>query len=100
MIFTDTQRAYGDHADYNIDDAVVVLTGKNLRMTTANDIVTARDSLEYWERRQQAVARGDGRRRARPTSASRATSWWPITDRNQTQKAARCCATPPASTMW
>jgi len=59
VIFTDTQRAYGDHADYNIDDAVVVLTGKDLRMTTANELVTARDSLEYWEHRQQAVARGN-----------------------------------------
>ena len=59
VIFTDTQRAYGDHADYNIDDAVVVLTGKNLHMTTADETVTARDSLEYWERTQQAVARGD-----------------------------------------
>lgn len=58
VIFTDTQRAYGDHADYNIDDAVVVLTGKNLRLITAAETVTARDSLEYWERRQQAVARG------------------------------------------
>jgi lipopolysaccharide export system protein LptA len=59
VIFTDSQRAYGDHADYNIDDAVVVLTGKDLRMTTANELVTARDSLEYWEHRQQAVARGN-----------------------------------------
>jgi lipopolysaccharide export system protein LptA len=59
VIFTDTQRAYGDHADYNIDDQVVVLTGKDLRMTTPNDLVTARDSLEYWEKTQQAVARGN-----------------------------------------
>jgi len=59
VIFTDTQHAYGDHADYNIDEAVVVLTGKNLRMTSGNDLVTARDSLEYWEKRQQAVARGN-----------------------------------------
>ncbi|HEY1723260.1 MAG TPA: LptA/OstA family protein [Magnetospirillaceae bacterium] len=57
-IFTETQNAYGDHADYNIDDAVAVLTGKNLRMVTAKETVTARDSLEYWENRQQAVARG------------------------------------------
>lgn len=57
-IFTDTQNAYGDHADYNIDDAVAVLTGKNLRMVTSKETVTARDSLEYWENRQQAVARG------------------------------------------
>jgi lipopolysaccharide export system protein LptA len=57
-IFTATQTAYGDHADYNIDDAVVVLTGKDLRMVTPTDTVTAKDSLEYWEHRQQAVARG------------------------------------------
>lgn len=57
-IFTDTQTAYGDHADYNIDDAVVVLTGRDLKLVTATDTVTARDSLEYWEHRNQAVARG------------------------------------------
>jgi len=58
-IFTPTQHAYGDHADYNIDDAVVVLTGDHLKMTTPQDIVTARDTLEYWENKHQAVARGD-----------------------------------------
>lgn len=57
-IATPTQTAYGDHADYNIDDAVVVLTGKDLKMVTPTDVVTARDSLEYWEHRNQAVARG------------------------------------------
>ncbi len=57
-IATPTQAAYGDHADYNIDDAVVVLTGHDLRLLTPTDIVTAKDSLEYWEHRQQAVARG------------------------------------------
>jgi lipopolysaccharide export system protein LptA len=58
-IFSPTQHAYGDHADYNIDDAVVVLTGDHLKMTTPQDIVTARDTLEYWENKQQAVARGN-----------------------------------------
>jgi lipopolysaccharide export system protein LptA len=57
-IATPTQAAYGDHADYNIDDAVVVLTGHDLKMLTPTDVVTAKDSLEYWEHRQQAVARG------------------------------------------
>ena len=58
-IFTPTQHAYGDHADYNIDDAVVVLTGDHLKMTTPQDVVTARDTLEYWENKHQAVARGN-----------------------------------------
>jgi lipopolysaccharide export system protein LptA len=57
-IFTESQQAFGDHADYNIDDAVAVLTGKDLRLVTTKETVTARDSLEYWENRQQAVARG------------------------------------------
>ena len=58
-IYTPTQHAYGDHADYNVDDAVVVMTGDHLKMTTPQDIVTARDTLEYWENKHQAVARGD-----------------------------------------
>lgn len=58
-IFSPTQHAYGDHADYNIDDAVVVMTGDHLKMTTPTDIVTARDSLEYWDVRHQAVAHGN-----------------------------------------
>ncbi len=58
-IFTPTQHAYGDHGDYNIDDKVVVLTGDHLKMTTPQDIVTARDTLEYWEDKHQAVARGN-----------------------------------------
>jgi len=58
-IFSPTQHAYGDHADYNIDDAVVVMTGDHLKMTTPTDIVTARDSLEYWDAKHQAVAHGN-----------------------------------------
>ena len=58
-IYTPTQHAYGDHADYNIDDAVVVMTGDHLKMTTPQDVITARDTLEYWENKHQAVARGN-----------------------------------------
>jgi lipopolysaccharide export system protein LptA len=58
-VATPTQTAYGDHGDYDIDQAVVVLTGKDLRLVTPTDVITARDSLEYWEHRQQAVARGN-----------------------------------------
>jgi lipopolysaccharide export system protein LptA len=59
VIKTPTQTVTGDYGDYNIDDAVVVVTGTDLRLTTPTDVVTARDSLEYWEGRQQAVARGN-----------------------------------------
>src|SRR5208337_5676039 len=36
-----TQTAYGGHAVYDVDQAVMVLTGKNLRIETANETVTA-----------------------------------------------------------
>jgi lipopolysaccharide export system protein LptA len=58
-IFTPTHRAVGDRAIFDIDTGVLVLTGKGLKLTTPGEVVTARDALEYWDRRQVAVARGD-----------------------------------------
>lgn len=58
-IYTATDNAYGDHAVYNMDQAVLVLTGKHLKLTTPTDIVTARDSIEYYSAKRVAVARGD-----------------------------------------
>lgn len=58
-IVSSSQYAYGDHADYNIDDAMLILTGNNLRFLTKSDIITAKDSLEYWEHNKRAVARGN-----------------------------------------
>jgi lipopolysaccharide export system protein LptA len=56
---TPTQNAYGDHAVYDMDQTVLVLTGKNLKIVTPQDIVTARDSLEWYDQKQLGVARGD-----------------------------------------
>ena len=68
-IYTATDQAWGDRALYDIDQAVLVLTGRGLRLVTPTDTVTARDSLEYWPQRRMSVARGnavlvttDGRR--------------------------------------
>ncbi|MGE4221327.1 MAG: LptA/OstA family protein [Alphaproteobacteria bacterium] len=60
-IFTKTETAYGDTAVYNAasDDPVFVLIGKKLRIESAKGVIYARDSLEYWEKREIAVARGD-----------------------------------------
>ena len=59
-ITSPTDTAYGDHAVYTLDNAVLVLTGKALRLTTPRQTITARDSLEYWEQKDLAVARGNG----------------------------------------
>ncbi len=55
----DNQHAYGDHGVYDVDAGTMVLTGKDLRLVTKQDTVTARDSLEWHDKEQVAVARGD-----------------------------------------
>ena len=58
-ISTPTDTARGDRAVYDIDQAVLVLTGRNLSLATRQQVITARDSLEYWSQRKMAVARGN-----------------------------------------
>jgi len=66
---TATDRAEGERAVYDMDQAVMVMTGRDLRLTNPDNVLTARDSVEYWSQRRMAVARGnavvvtnDGRR--------------------------------------
>jgi lipopolysaccharide export system protein LptA len=53
------QTVVGDQAVYDVDLQIGVVTGKALKLTTATDVVTARDSLEWYDQKQIAVARGD-----------------------------------------
>ena len=50
---------YGDRAVYDLDQAVVVMLGSDVRADLGAEKITARDSLEYWEVRRIAVARGN-----------------------------------------
>jgi len=70
-IFNQVDIAVGDHAVYDIDQAVLLLTGKNMSLTTPTQVFTARDTMEYWSEKHMAVGRGlatvttsDGRRLA------------------------------------
>jgi lipopolysaccharide export system protein LptA len=54
-IFTQTDVAQGDRATYDLDQAVLVMTGRNLKLTTPNDVLTARDDLEYWPQKHMAT---------------------------------------------
>lgn len=64
-----TETVTGERAVYDMDQAVMLMTGGGLRLVTPNQTLTARDSLEYWAARRMSVARGnavvattDGRR--------------------------------------
>ena len=83
-IFTATDHAVADRAVYDLDQAVVVLTGKNLKITTPSDVLTSRDDMEYWAQKHMAVARGDavvvtndGRRLAADTIVAYTTEGQP-----------------------
>jgi lipopolysaccharide export system protein LptA len=60
-ILSQDRDAWGDRAEYDKDKAVVVLTGQNLKATSLTEIITARDTLEYWDQLDMAVARGDAK---------------------------------------
>ncbi|WP_404326262.1 LptA/OstA family protein [Aerophototrophica crusticola] len=53
------QTAYGERGVYDLDKGVAVLSGGDLKLVTKQDVVTAKDTLEYWRDQDLAVARGD-----------------------------------------
>lgn len=59
VITRDSRIVVGDHADYDMDQGIGIVTGKALKMTTATDVITAKDALEWYDQKQIAVARGD-----------------------------------------
>ena len=59
QIISKNERIFGDRGEYKIDEQNFVLVGENLRIESNQGLITARDQLEYWEAKQQFVARGD-----------------------------------------
>lgn len=53
------QQVFGERAVYDLDKKVINITGNNLKYLTANEVITARDSMEYYENENLAVARGN-----------------------------------------
>ena len=109
-IFTATDTATGDRAVYDMDQAVLVLTGRALSLVTPQQTITSRDSLEYWSQRRMAVARGnavvvtqDGRRISADTlvaymlddPAPGAAPATPATRVNQPRPGTEGAAAPP-----
>jgi lipopolysaccharide export system protein LptA len=59
VINNGTDTVTGDQAVYDVGREIAVVTGKHLKLTTPSDVVTARDSFEWYDQQQIAVARGD-----------------------------------------
>jgi len=59
VISRDNRTVVGDRADYDVDQGIGIVRGNGLKMTTATDVITAKDALEWYDNKQIAVARGD-----------------------------------------
>jgi lipopolysaccharide export system protein LptA len=59
VITRDGRTIVGDRADYDVDQAVGIVRGNALKMTSVADTVTARDAFEWYDTKQIAVARGN-----------------------------------------
>lgn len=59
VVITDPrQRITGDHAVYDLVQQALFVTGTALKYETEKEVVTARDSLEYWDSKHEAYAKG------------------------------------------
>jgi lipopolysaccharide export system protein LptA len=58
-IMSPSQTAFGDRAEFDQLKHVLVMTGSGLKIVNADETVTARDSLEYWQDQDALVAKGD-----------------------------------------
>lgn len=58
-ITSEMETATGDAALFDIIGGVLVLTGDEVRLVTAQDVIVAHDSLEYYQQQRLAVARGN-----------------------------------------
>jgi len=53
------ETAYGDKAVFDVDNSILILTGKRVRLETPTDKIYAERQLEYWDLKKMAVARGN-----------------------------------------
>ena len=59
LLVSSNDKIWGDRAVYDLDQGSLIVTGQNLHAQTKKQTLTARDSLEYWEKQLAMVARGD-----------------------------------------
>jgi lipopolysaccharide export system protein LptA len=57
-VTTPRSHIFGTHGVYDLNQHVAYLTGDGLKYETEDETVTAKNSLEYWEDKKLAVARG------------------------------------------
>lgn len=60
-IETGTNKAYGEHATYDLKKGYAVMTGRGLKMESPEQTVTATDRFEYWVQKGELSAVGNAK---------------------------------------
>ncbi len=58
-IINEGYEAFGDYGTYTVQEGILTLKGKNLKIESGADTLTAKDSLEYYKEKNLFVARGN-----------------------------------------
>lgn len=61
IIHSNESDAYGQKAVYNLDKGQATMTGHNLKLVSVDQVVTAKESFEYWVTDGKLVAIGSAR---------------------------------------
>ncbi len=56
VMASEKEKAFGNTAEFTIDNGLLVIKGRPARFVTPEDVVTA-DILEYWQKQQLVIAR-------------------------------------------
>lgn len=58
-VYNQEDQGWGDHGLYDIDKAVMVMTGQHMKFTTPHQLMTARDLVEYYPDAHISLGWGD-----------------------------------------
>jgi len=54
-----TAKAYGEKLEYDIEKEIILLSGKPAKIKTESEVITAKDVIEYYPKKEIAIGRGD-----------------------------------------
>lgn len=58
-IIHNQDQGWGDHGLYDVDKDIILLTGTKMKFVTPQEIITARDLIEYYPKTHISIARGN-----------------------------------------
>ncbi len=77
VILSKQNAAHGDKAVYNLDEGLAIMTGKDLKMVSPDQVMTANEVFEYWVTEGRLVARGAAKvKRGEDTIESQTMTAW------------------------